>query len=255
MNTLLNRLNFHLSTNTQNIKLGVEDMATTTTSRETCPNDCPFKRTDKVNGCYADNFPLSVHWDRVTDKTRGVKFKEFLKQLKALSKNKNLRLSQAGDLVLDDESNISEEYLNKIIRHTKHLKSVWTYTHHNLENSAINRARVIKATNQGLVINYSTQSLFKADKAFNSGLLPVTVIRSDNEKLEVFKKNKKTYYKLTKKITTPEGRRCVLCPAQQFENVNCSNCKLCNSKDRDYVILFAVHGNQSKKANQTFEEV
>ena len=251
MNTLLNSLNFHLSTNTQNIKLGVEDMATTTTSRETCPNDCPFKKS----GCYGDNFPLSVHWDKITEKTRGVKFKEFLKQLKALSKHKNLRLSQAGDLVLDDNNNISEKYLNEIIKHTTHLKSVWTYTHHNLENSVINQNRVIKATNQGLVINYSTESLFKADKAFNSGLLPVSVIRSDNEKIEVFKKNKKTYYKLTKKITTPEGRRCVLCPSQQFEHVHCSNCKLCNLKDRDYVILFAVHGNQSKKANKTLMEV
>ncbi len=250
MNKLLDSLNFHLSTNTQNIKLGVEDMATTTTSRETCPSDCPFKE----NGCYADNFPLSVHWDKVTNKTRGVKFKEFLKQLKKLSKYKNLRLSQAGDLVLDDESNISEKYLNEIIKNTKHLKSVWTYTHHNLENSVINQNRVIKATNQGLVINYSTESLLKADKAFNSGLLPVSIIRSDNEKIEVFKKNKKTYYKLTKKITTPEGRKCILCPSQQFEHVNCSNCKLCNSKDRDYVILFAVHGNKSKKANQTLKE-
>ena len=46
---------------------------------------------------------------------------------------------------------------------------------------------------------------------------------------------------------TPQGRKIVLCPAQSMLNMTCSQCQLCQLKDRSYIIGFEAHGNGKGK--------
>jgi len=102
------------------------------------------------------------------------------------------------------------------------------------------------------VINASTENLKTADKRLEQGLQTVSVISSNDPRIEKYKgSDNKTYWKQKEEIKTPKGVKGVICPAQRFENekINCKNCKLC-SKVRDYPIIFIAHGTGVKKANQ-----
>ena len=120
MNKLLETESFHLTNKSGNFKTG--KMAVSTSSRKTCDaTSCPFHEKNK-GGCYAhESYHLRMHWDKVTSGERGFKWDLFLNQLKKLKKGSELRINQAGDIVLDDLNNISQKYLNGIIESTKHL--------------------------------------------------------------------------------------------------------------------------------------
>ena len=60
---------------------------------------------------------------------------------------------------------------------------------------------------------------------------------------------KQELFKVKEKITTPDGRRVVVCPAQTCAPTKCETCKLCSKADRNYVIAFVAHGNGKKKVN------
>lgn len=53
----------------------------------------------------------------------------------------------------------------------------------------------------------------------------------------------------TIKALKAEGLKSVQCPAQTNEDMNCKRCKLC-ARNREAVVIFAVHGNGSKKAKK-----
>ena len=53
---------------------------------------------------------------------------------------------------------------------------------------------------------------------------------------------------------TPDGHRVVVCPAQT-RDTNCKDCGLCAQSKRTCVVAFLAHGNQSKKVNQSLQEV
>ena len=197
-----------------------------------------------------------MHWDKGTSGQRGVKWDLFLEQLKKLKKGSELRINQAGDVCLDDLGNISQKYLNGIIESTKHLSAVWTYTHHNLETKE-NIKRIKESTKKGFIINASTEDLKTCDKRLKQGLQTVSVIPSNDPRIEKYKgSDNKTYYKQKEEIRTPNGVKGVICPAQRFENeqINCKNCKLCSTV-RDYPIIFVAHGTGVKKANQALKGV
>lgn len=69
---------YHITLKSTNKKTG--PIAVVTSSHDTCPDTCPFKR----NGCYADGGPLRIHWDKVSDGTRGISFRELLSKLREL---------------------------------------------------------------------------------------------------------------------------------------------------------------------------
>ena len=55
---------FHLTEFSGNKKTRIP---TTTTSRSTCPDSCLLKD----NGCYAEQFHMKMHWDKVDAGERG----------------------------------------------------------------------------------------------------------------------------------------------------------------------------------------
>ena len=53
-----------------------------TSPRQTCPDACDLKG----NGCYADNFPMKIHWDRVSRGEKGYSWDSFLERVRKLQK-------------------------------------------------------------------------------------------------------------------------------------------------------------------------
>ena len=70
---------YHITKGSSNRKTG--GMIVTTSSANTCPDNCPFK---DGNGCYAYGGPLRIHWTKVSSGERGMEFEDFIVALKAI---------------------------------------------------------------------------------------------------------------------------------------------------------------------------
>ena len=84
--------NVHMTLVSSNRKTG--KIPVTTTSAESCPSACPFKK----NGCYADGGPLGMHWLQVTKRQRGENWRLFLGKIAGLPDGQFWRHNKAGDL-------------------------------------------------------------------------------------------------------------------------------------------------------------
>lgn len=47
---------------------------------------------------------------------------------------------------------------------------------------------------------------------------------------------------------TPQGRKGIICPAQQRDDITCANCQLCSRSNRSVIIGFRAHGTSKRKA-------
>ena len=83
---------YFLTRKSRNAKTG--PIPVSTTSADTCPNDCPFRG----NGCYAEGYPLKGRWDEVTRGERGGSLEELAANIKTLPQGQLWRHNQAGDL-------------------------------------------------------------------------------------------------------------------------------------------------------------
>ena len=222
---------FHLSLKSSNKKTG--PISVTTNPKNSCSPVCPFL----INGgCYAMSGPLNLHWQALSDKKRGVPFKDHIKALESLPVGQKVRLCQAGDLA-HNNGKISRTYVRKI---TKALanKKAWTYTHHDLLKGE-NASLVKFANNNGLTVNISTESETKADQLIKSGFKVAMACNSDEPR---------TSWK------TAENNRVLVCPAvtDKTATVNCGNCMLCHERPNKLIIAFPAHGS-IKKANNAIE--
>ena len=219
--------NYHLTKISNNAKTG--PIAVSTSSKSTCPGDCPLKE----NGCYAGNGPLNLHWEKVTNGDRGVSFDDFLLQVGALPMRAEYRHNQAGDLPGQD-GQIDAPKLNKLAKTTKKRKlRAFTYTHYNVLTNINNRLAIHAANDQGFTINLSANNITEVDTLLNLKIAPVAVIMPLNSK-------KVTY--------TEKGNKIVICPAQTNHSIRCIDCMLCAKKDRSFSIGFIAHGTSAKKA-------
>ena len=68
---------FHISYNSKNSKTG--NMVVTSSPRETCPENCPFKG----NGCYGDNYGVNFLWNKISNGTHvnGLDWKTFIHKI------------------------------------------------------------------------------------------------------------------------------------------------------------------------------
>jgi hypothetical protein len=222
-------MNYSLTAISSNSKTG--PIPTSVSNRGTCPDSCPLKS----NGCYADSYYTSMHWNKVTSGERGTDWNGFIQSIKALPKRILWRHNVSGDLVGVNDT-IDSQALKDLVKANGN-KSGFTYTHYPMLSD--NNIQAVKhANDNGFTVNLSANDLNQADsyKALNIG--PVVVIVSED----------------TDKVSyTPKGNKVVVCPAQTNDKTTCSSCTLCQKVDRDYIIGFRVHGTYKKKAGIALE--
>lgn len=211
-------MKFHLTRISSNRKVG--PLPVTTSSRETCPT-CAFKGA----GCYADNFPLSTHFDAVTEGRRGVSWDEFLDEIKRLPKRQLYRHNQAGDLVGANDK-IDAKALKQLVAASRG-KRMWSYTHY--PPTPHNIKALAHANENGSVINLSADSLAEADTLYHLGLPLVAVVEPG-----------------WRGIKSPAGNPVTVCPAQIRDDIDCATCQLCAKGSRRAVVAFEAHGGRRK---------
>lgn len=214
---------FHLTIKSGNAKTG--DMPVTTSTKDTCPNACPFKG----KGCYAESGPLRIHWNKISEGLRGLEWKEFLKALKSLPANTMFRHNQAGDLVGVNDK-INKNYLRQLVSAVKHLKG-FTYTHYPL---SVHNIEAIKFANaNGFTVNVSTNNISEVDQSLELGLPTVTVLPYNHDTT-------------VRTLKTQKGNTVLICPASIGKNITCKECTLCRKSNRSYAIGFIAHGTRKK---------
>lgn len=217
----------HLTLVSRNVKTGPIPVSTTTA--ESCPNACPFNNANK-GGCYADAGPLAMHWRKVTNGVAGDTFGAFLDKIARLPKGQLWRHNQAGDLAGKGDS-LDVQALTFLVKANRGKKG-FTYTHKPLTTDA-ERVAIKEANAKGFTVNLSGNNLDHADTLADMDIAPVVVVLPHDA---------------TSNTVTPKGRKVVVCPATQRDDVSCYTCGLC-ARLRDAIIGFPAHGPSKKKAS------
>lgn len=234
----LDTTHVHVTPTSDNAKTG--PILVTTTSAITCPDACPFKRTkDGVRGCYADGGPLAMHWRKVTEGKRGeawpAAMRTIAEALRRKGKGATWRHNQAGDLPGQGDE-IDAAGLGDLVKVNAGAGAHgFTYTHKPLLGSphaGANLAAVKAANAGGFTVNASANNLAHAD-ALAELAVPVCVVVAHDA---------------PDTITTPAGRRAVVCPAQRRDDVTCASCRLCSRSDRSVIVAFRAHGASYRRA-------
>lgn len=229
----------HITPTSDNAKTG--PILVTTTSALTCPDACPFKRTqDGVKGCYADGGPLAMHWRQVTLGRRGLPWVDALASLAAELRRKGRgatwRHNQAGDLPGVADA-IDADALAALVKVNADASAHgFTYTHKPLVGSphaSANLAAVQSANASGFTVNASANNLAHADALADLGGVPVVVV---------------VPHDAPDTLATPSGRKVVVCPAQRRDDVTCSSCRLCSKGERSVIVAFRAHGASYRRA-------
>lgn len=245
-----NFVDFNTTINlTGNKKTG--KMPVTTQSYITCPKACPLNG----NGCFAQNFPMSLHWDKVTNGERGIKFDQLIDSIKAFPAKQLWRYAAAGDLPGLGDS-IDSIALKRIIKANDYKsKKGFTYTHKPIDkigeayaikngakigsfNIEDNRKAVIDSNKNGFTVNISAHNVDHAINIKERYNLPVTTIVPLDQP---------NYSKIN-------GHKIVCCPHEKNKKLTCDKCGLCQLSERDYIIAFRVHGAKKRHAQETIEE-
>jgi len=217
--------NYYLTEKSRNAKTG--PIPVSTTSADTCPNDCPFRG----NGCYADGYPLKGRWDEVTRGERGGSLAALCEKIAALPAGQLWRHNQAGDLPGDGER-IDSAGLAAIVA-ANNGKRGFTFTHYSPARKR-NAAAIRKANAAGFTVNLSANNLDHADDLAALDIGPVAVVLPagfDGRQAE-----------------TPAGRRVAQCPAT-YRDTTCADCGLCAKRDRKVIVGFPAHGVHKRKAD------
>lgn len=202
----------------------------TYSSRSTCPASCPFKGA----GCYAENFRCLANWKKCDGPT-AAGLEDLAAALHAARRTTAapgaiVRHNVAGDMAIAGSDFLDARLVAGLTKvYAAAGAAAYTYTH----CAAVERNFRIaeKAVAGGFCINFSCESMKKADKVMGRGL-PAVLACSSFEKLPAH---------------TPAGRRIIPCPAQA-KGAHCSNCRLCARADRAFIIAFEAHGCRAKAA-------
>lgn len=202
------------------------DIPVTISPSKTCPSACPLRGA----GCYADIGPLMIHWKAV-DKNQGVTWDQLCKNIAQLPPGTVWRHNQAGDLP-GASNRIDRAALRALV--TANLgKRGFTYTHKPLTQKNISAIKT--ANKRGFTVNLSANNLKHADQLAAKKIAPVVVVLDEKQ---------------TENTVTPKGRKVVVCPATQREDVTCKTCKLCAIRDRNFIIGFPAHGVRKRQASE-----
>ena len=207
-------MNVHLTLKSSNAKTG--PIPVSTTEKASCPPDCAMRE-----GCYAASGPLALHWATVSAGKRGTDWPAFTASIAALPEGQFWRHNQAGDLPVKDAS-IDAVKLGQLV-HANAGRRGFTYSHHR-DAESINWIRL--ANNWGFTVNLSANDLLDADMLADHKAGPVVVVLPSTT---------------TANTVTPAGRKVVICPATQRDDVTCASCQLCQ-RQRDVIVGFPAHG-------------
>lgn len=213
----------HLTLKSSNTKTGA--IPVSTTEKNSCPDTCSFKK----GGCYGLDYHLNMHWNKVSDKSRGTNWNEFCDAIAKFKPDTLWRHNQAGDLPGADNL-IDAAKLDQLVQ-ANSGKNGFTYTHYPIDNGS-NLAAIKAANEAGFTINISTEDIKAADNAYNLGL-PSTVVLSVKPSSNTFK--------------TPAGNTIAVCPAQLKDDVSCKTCQLCQKSARKVIVGFIAHGSSKAK--------
>ena len=199
---------------------------------------CPLQN----NGCYAEQGPLRIHWDAVSEGRRGVSFDEFCDQVRRLPRNQIWRYGQAGDLPGEGEA-IDGAALDKLAR-ANARRPVIAYTHK--PPTAENLTHLRKAKAQGFTVNLSADNLEEADLLAATGLPTVVILPSDygrhrHRGLWAEEPSAYTARMAIKPHQTPQGRKIAVCPAT-YADVTCGQCLVCATDRKGVIVGFPAHG-------------
>lgn len=213
-------------------------MMVITSPRATCPNECPFK----LKSCYAQGGPMNTLWTTLDEGVAGFTSKtsagknlqihgldNLIAAVKEQSAGALWRMNQAGDLP-GEGSDIDTVALAALVAANEGRRG-FTYTHKPMTPK--NAAAVQHANKNGFTINLSANNLAHADTLAALNIGPVAaVVPAD----------------VTTNTHTPQGRKVVICPATQRDDVSCATCGLCQ-RQRDAIIGFPAHGASKLKAD------
>lgn len=220
-------MQINLTLESRNKKTG--PIPVSTTSAETCPDACPLK----ANGCYAELGPLGMFWRKVTDGRFGMNWNQFCHTIASLPRETFWRHNQAGDLP-GDADRLDIKALRQLVRANANRRG-FTYTHKPLTQKS-DRDAIAAANRNGFTINLSGNNLAHADKLADMDIGPVVTILPAEIQGNV-------------KVSTPKGRRVVVCPATYREDVTCQSCQLCQRSERKVIVGFPAHGASKRKAS------
>ena len=219
----------YITFKSRNAKTG--DMPVSTSPAATCPSACPLAAG---GGCYAAGGPLAMHWRKVSSGERGTDWQRFLASVRLIPTGDIWRHNQAGDLQGRDNK-IDRPRLMELAE-ANSGRNGYTYTHYPL--SRVNVSALKAATGAGFVVNVSANSPADADAKAKHGLPVVTLLRGDTDGDE------------TPTITSPGGRKIVVCPATYRDNITCKSCGLCARANRKTIVGFPAHGSGAQKASE-----
>jgi hypothetical protein len=216
-------MRYHITLKSSNSKVG--PIPVTTTSARTCPPVCPL-----IGKCYASGGPLAIHWRKLTSGERGTNLSQLCSTISSLPDGQIWRHNQAGDLP-GAGNRIDTKALRRLVKANRGKKG-FTYTHKPM-NSAKHRRAIQSANRKGFTINLSANNLVHADTLAELGIAPVVTILPANA---------------SGPITTPGGRKVVVCPVVQGKAQSCATCQLCQ-KQRSVIVGFPAHGTYTKLAD------
>lgn len=230
-----------------NKKLGY-GVASSYMERRTCPDTCQLKG----NECYAEGYPVKIHWDNLSngiDKPGHYEFDDFLSKLKSLPKGKLFRNSVAGDLP-GENNKINIKMLNGLVDACRRLTG-FGYTHKPVgwgdvgESPAMQELRssnteaVRFANENGFTINLSADSLQQADYLKSLEIGPVvSVVSMDHPRHS----------------KTAEGNHVIVCPNEMDKAITCDKCLLCTKASRKAIVAFRAHGVRKHKLSKRLKE-
>lgn len=221
-------MNYSFVNRSSNIKIG--PIPATMSPRSTCSDLCPFKRS----GCFGDNFPLSLHWDRLDYK--GLSWQKMLQKVAALKAGRLFRHNVVGDLKLLADGSIDAAALSEFAAVAADKRPI-IYTH------AAQTTRNLNAlARSGVVVNVSCETYAQAERAISHGVNAVLTVKRS----EVTETTRKSH-----------TLRLVPCPAESRDDVTCATCALC-ARDRvesGVIVTFHAHGSQTKKIEAALDRI
>lgn len=215
---MIHAYHVHLSLKSGNAKTG--PIPVSTTSKATCPIDCAVR-----SACYAASGPLALHWSAVSSGTRGTDWPGFVSSIASLPDGQLWRHNQAGDLPGDGHT-VDPVALGQLVA-ANQGKRGFTYSHY---RDSASLAWIKHSNAWGFTVNLSANDLADADALADTGAGPVVCVLPSHQSTNT---------------TTPKGRRVVVCPATQREDVSCATCQLCQ-RQRDTIVGFPAHGTRKR---------